>query len=116
MATTGATGRVGSYLWDNASGQARHRLELLEATYDPVTIRHLDGLEVGSGWRCLEVGAGAGSITRWLCERVGADGQVVATDIDTRFLEAIDAENLAVLRRDLVADPLPEGGFDLIHI
>jgi SAM-dependent methyltransferase len=41
---------------------------------------------------------------------------VVATDIDTRFLREIEAENLAVLRRDLVADPLPEGAFDLVHI
>jgi SAM-dependent methyltransferase len=116
MATTGATGRVPSYLWDNAWAQARQRLQLLEATYDSVTIRHLEALGVGPGWRCLEVGAGAGSIARWLCQRVGADGRVVATDIDTRFLQEIDAENLDVLRHDLVADPLPEGLFDLVHI
>jgi hypothetical protein len=36
-----------------------HALPLL---YDPGTIRHLEQLGVGLGWRCLEVGAGGGSI------------------------------------------------------
>jgi len=49
---------------------------------------------VGDGWRCLEVGGGGGSITEWLCRRVGPTGRVVATDINTRFLDALDFENL----------------------
>jgi ubiquinone/menaquinone biosynthesis C-methylase UbiE len=35
---------------------------------------------VDDGWACLEIGGGAGSITNWLCSRVGAGGRVLATD------------------------------------
>jgi 2-polyprenyl-3-methyl-5-hydroxy-6-metoxy-1,4-benzoquinol methylase len=108
--TTAAT-----YTLDNAWEQARRRLRLLETCYDPGTIGRLEALGVGPGWRCLEVGAGGGSITRWLCTAVGSDGRVCAVDLDTRFVEEIDAGNLDVARLDVTTDPLPAGGFDLIH-
>jgi SAM-dependent methyltransferase len=104
------------YAFDNAWGQARERLALLEAAFDPGTIRHLEALGVGAGWRCLEVGAGGGSIAAWLCQRVGATGHVLATGIDTRFLGALDYPNLTVRRHDVVAEPLPVAAFDLIHV
>ena len=50
-----------------------------------------------------------------LCEHVGSDGHVVATDLNTRFLEEIDAPNLEVRRHDVVAEPLDEHAFDLVH-
>ena len=72
-------------------------------------------MAIWPGWRCLEVGGGGGSIARWLCQQVGAQGQVVATDIDTRFLDELDLPNLEVLRHDAVNDALPEAAFDLVH-
>jgi SAM-dependent methyltransferase len=107
--------RAGAYVWDNAWDQARRRLEALELSYDPGTISHLERLGVGPGWRCLEVGAGGGSITAWLCARVAPDGEVVAVDLDTRFVDELDAPNLEVRRLDVVTDDLP-GGFDLVHV
>lgn len=103
------------YTLDNTWHQARRRLALLEAWLDPGTIRHLETLGVGEGWHCLEVGGGGGSIVEWLCRRVGADGHVFATDISTRFLDALDLPNLEVRRHDIVQDDLPEGAFDLVH-
>jgi len=104
------------YLMDNAAPKERKRLQLLEAWADPGTVRYLDTIGVAQGWRCLEIGAGAGSIARWLCKRVGPDGRVVATDIDTRLVGTIDADNLEVRRHDIVKDPPVEiGGFDLVH-
>ena len=38
------------------------RLRNLQQASDSSTISHLDAIAVGPGWRCLEVGAGAGSI------------------------------------------------------
>ena len=64
----------------------------------------------------MEVGGGGGSMAEWLCELVGPEGEVVATDVETKFLEAIEARNLRVLAHDIVNDPLEEGAFDLIHI
>ena len=40
---------------------------------------------------------------------------MLASDIETRFLEAIVQPNLEVRRHDVVADELPEGTFDLVH-
>jgi len=104
-----------AYAFDNAWHQARQRLAAIEAIYDPGTIRHLEARGVGEGWRCLEVGAGGGSIADWLCRRVGPSGQVLATDIDTRFLDALDQANLEVRRHDIVAEELEAGQFDLVH-
>jgi SAM-dependent methyltransferase len=103
------------YLLDNAWQHQRQRLAGLEAWFDPGTVRHLEALGVGAGWRCLEVGAGGGSIAEWLCRRVGSSGHVLATDLDTRFLDALDHANLTVRRHDILTDPLPEGAFDLVH-
>ena len=51
------------------------RLALLERIFDPLS-RQRRSL-VQPGWRCLEVGAGRGSMAVWLAERVGDRGHVV---------------------------------------
>lgn len=104
-----------SYTMDNAWHAARRRLGLLEAEFDEGTRYHLLARGVSNGWACLEVGAGNGSVAEWLSERVGPAGRVTATDLDTRFLEALSRPNLEVSQHDIVADPLPETTFDLIH-
>jgi SAM-dependent methyltransferase len=106
---------VSLYLFEHDWEQERHRLDLLEQIFDPVTIDHLGRLPLESGGRVLEVGGGAGSITRWLCNRVGPEGLVVSTDLDTDFLEQLRETNLEVRRHDIVNDELEEGAFDLIH-
>ncbi|HEY4410683.1 MAG TPA: methyltransferase domain-containing protein, partial [Acidimicrobiia bacterium] len=105
------------YSLDNAWEHARRRLTLLEELYDHITIRSLERVGVKPGWRCLEVGPGAGSITRWLCERTGPTGQVVTVDLDTRFVDELAAteDTLEVHQQDIVADGLPGGEYDLIH-
>jgi SAM-dependent methyltransferase len=40
---------------------------------------------------------------------------VLATDINTRLLDALTGPNVEVRRHDIVADAVPECGFDLIH-
>ena len=106
---------MGSYVFDNSWEQERERLAGLEAANDPDTIRHLELLGVAPGWRCLEIAGGGGSIAQWLCARVAPSGKVVATDIDTRFLEILEVPNLDVRRHNLVTDDLPEDEFDLVH-
>jgi len=103
------------YMLDNVWKGARERLMQLELMLDPWTIRNLGLIGVEAGWRCLEVAGGGGSIAAWLCRQVGASGHVIATDLDTRFLEAIAAPNLEVRHHDILADPLPEAAFDLVH-
>jgi SAM-dependent methyltransferase len=87
---------------------------LLEQIYDAGTTRRLDALGLGEGARCLEVGAGGGSIARWLADRVGPDGHVVAADTDCRFLHGMPA-NVEVRRLDICADDLEPDTYDLVH-
>ncbi len=83
----------------------------MEASYDATTVRHLGNLGVGAGWSCWEIGAGGGSIARWLAGRAG---HVLATDVDPRLLTGLPASAEAV-RHDVRAEPLPDRTFDLIH-
>jgi SAM-dependent methyltransferase len=99
--------------WD--FDEERARLRLIEELYDPATMRRLSSLGLISGWRCLELGAGAGSIACWLAARVGPFGQVVATDIDPRFLEDIKLPNLEVRRHDVRTDALEREAYDLVQ-
>ena len=107
-------GRVTSYLLDTSNHAELNRLHASSDLWDPFTLRRLDEIGVGEGWRCLEIGAGAGSVAAWLVGRVGASGSVVATDIETRWLHSIDATNLEVRHHNVVDDPLADG-YDLIH-
>jgi hypothetical protein len=88
----------------------RRRVQTIGAVFDDNTFAHLGAIGVGAGWRCLEVGAGSGSVARWLAGRAG---QVVATDLDTRFVDVPDG--VQVLRHDITRDPRPGGHFDLVH-
>ena len=90
------------------------RLGLLEASRDPGTMRQLEQLGVGPGWRCLEVGAGRGSIVRWLAEKVTPTGSVTAVDIDPRFLSDMP-ENVEVRALDIREDEVEAEAFDLVH-
>jgi SAM-dependent methyltransferase len=105
-----------TYAFDNALAVQRERLATLEALFDPGTIGQLEARGVAPGWRCLEVGAGGGSIAEWLCDRVGPEGSVLATDLDTKWVAELSRPNLEVRVHDLLEDDLPEGEFDLIHL
>jgi hypothetical protein len=52
------------YLLDNAAQQTGGRFSGLDAGLDQNTQAHLSARGIAAGWRCLEVGAGSGSIAR----------------------------------------------------
>ena len=105
-----------TYAFQNDRAVQRERLAALAEALDPGTERQLEAIGVGSGWRCLEVGAGGGSIAAWLCDRVAADGAVVATDLDTTVLRELSRPNLEIRVHDVLEDDLPDGAFDLVHL
>ena len=91
------------------------RLQLLEQLYDPLSRQRRSAVQ--PGWRCLEVGAGRGSMTAWLAEKVGPSGHVVATDIDVGYLQRLDLPNVEVVEHNILEDPvepLGPGSFDLV--
>jgi SAM-dependent methyltransferase len=105
-----------AYKVDDAGADIEaRRLAYLAEVFDPPSIRVLNRIRVQPCWRCLDAGAGGGSMARALAERVGPHGSVLATDIDIRPLEASAGARLEVRAHDIVRDPLPEATFDLVH-
>jgi len=103
------------YLLRHGDAVEATRLAVLARLEDPGTIGLLEAIGVGDGWEVLEVGAGRGTVVEWLCERVGNNGGVTATDLDPRFLGELVADNLTVLTHDVSVDPLPDAAYDLVH-
>jgi SAM-dependent methyltransferase len=99
-----------TYVLDNAHAAAATRLAILERLYDPISRANVIGA-VGpdlSGRDVWEVGAGAGSVARWLAS---SGAVVLATDVDLRHLDATGCDHL---RHDVITEE-PPGVFDLIH-
>jgi SAM-dependent methyltransferase len=113
-ATGNQTSSNTEYVFDNTGERAETRFRDLSALYDERTIHYLEERGIEEGWSCLEVGGG-GSITSWLCARVGVRGRVLATDIKPRFLHSLSFPNLEVWRPDIRKEPPPRGEFDLVH-
>lgn len=105
---------MAQYVFDNVATQAVDRMVCLETSYDPVTKRRLTETGLAPGWRCLEVGAGGGSVAKWLAKQVGDTGSVLATDINTRLINDVPA-NLEIVVHNIVDDDLPADEFDLVH-
>jgi len=87
------------------------RLRGFEAAYDPTTLRLLDELGVAPGWRCLEVGAGTGSIAMALHARAGS---VTALDQDCRYIRHLASPSFVVVESAVELADLPNDR-DLIH-
>jgi SAM-dependent methyltransferase len=101
------------YLLANQQAEAGRRFDALAELFDASTFRHLTAVGLESGWRVWEVGAGGPSVPSWLAAQVGLTGRVLATDIDTRWLDRVPG--VEVLRHDVGTERAPDGPFDLVH-
>lgn len=112
--TRTGTGRHESeHLFHTASDLGRAQMRHLEDLLDESTTALLSATDPQPGSRCLEVGAGGGSIARWMAERAGPAGEVVAVDLDTDHL--VIAPGVQIHQHDITEGPPVEGEFDLIH-
>jgi SAM-dependent methyltransferase len=100
------------YLFGSEFAEERTRIAGMEWLWDPGSRSLLGDLGVGAGWRCLEVGAGGGSLVSWMA---GRGAHVTAVDIDTRFIEHLGSDTIDVRHVDIRADELPSNEFDLVH-
>ena len=90
-------------------------LGLLSEFADPITTRRLEALGIKSGWRCIDIGAGRGSIARWLTERVGSSGQVVASDMNPSFLRRARLPHTVEVREhNILTQDLESEWYDLV--
>jgi SAM-dependent methyltransferase len=115
MSTTTSGEPTGEYALDTSWHAEQARLDSMTALFDPGTLAICDRLGLGPGWRCLDVGAGTGTLAQALTERVAPSGSVVAVDLNTRYLEPVAGPQLEVVALDVTDRALPRAEFDLVH-
>lgn len=104
------------YVFDSAEQQAEFaRLKLLEDAFDAQTQQIIQSSGIASGWKCLELGPGAGSILAWLGDLVGSSGQVIGVDKNIEFLRSISAPQIQITAGNILDVELEHSSFDLIH-
>nr|WP_234326286.1 class I SAM-dependent methyltransferase [Streptomyces sp. NRRL S-337] len=89
-------------------------MDLGALAYDAVSTARLTALGAGPGWHCLDVGAGTGTVARWLLESADVTS-VLAVDRDTRFLTADAPPGLVAQTADVTAPDFDPGRFHLVH-
>lgn len=94
----------------------RERMDHIARLTDPATFRYLtESITVQEGWRCAEVGAGTGTVARWLSNRVGHYGMIEAIDTEIAHMEDLNAPNLRIIKQDITTRPLESAAYDLVH-
>jgi 2-polyprenyl-3-methyl-5-hydroxy-6-metoxy-1,4-benzoquinol methylase len=81
---------------------------------DPLTVDRLRTFGLGPGSRCLDLGAGQGSVARWLADLVGPGG-VTAVDRNALPLRDLEAEGVTVVEADVAVWDAGDAGYDLVH-
>jgi SAM-dependent methyltransferase len=106
---------MSEYIFDQHQQEREfRRLQLVEQALDPITIRHLVDARIQRGWRCLEIGAGAGSIARWLAHAISERGAVVAVDRNTVHFRNGIGPLVQLIEGDFLDVPIGND-FDLAH-
>ncbi|MFG2330914.1 methyltransferase domain-containing protein [Streptomyces sp. NPDC048604] len=114
MTAAPGSGRYGEAVFRPGQAGEGERIDYGALVYDDLTMARLRALGPGTGWHCLDVGAGTGTISRRLLEEAGA-ASVLAVDRDVRFLAARPVPGLDVLEADLTAPDFAPGRFRLVH-
>jgi len=92
----------------------QQRLALMSKLLDPIERAHIERLAIGPDWRCLEIACGNGSVAQWLAGRVAPEGEVIASDIDTAYIQRLSVPCLEVRRIDILQDHLEPAAYDLV--
>ncbi|MFE0649391.1 class I SAM-dependent methyltransferase [Streptomyces sp. NPDC059534] len=114
MSTARGEGRYGEAAFRPEQAGEGERIDFGALAYDDITMARLRALGVGPGWRCLDVGAGTGTVSRRLLEEAGVES-VLAVDRDVRFLGARSRPGLDLLEADITAPDFSPGRFRLVH-
>lgn len=83
-----------------AEDRELHRLKLIEDAFDAASIACLKKTNIQTGWRCLEIGPGAGSILSWMEEKAGPGGRVVGIDKNTQYIQNRNSPPFDIIQGD----------------
>lgn len=97
------------------------RLRFQHSVWGGITNNFFDRLHAGTGWKCLDVGAGPGFVSMDLRERVGETGEVTALEPSKMYLDwfqhNIDQKkwtNVNCINASVEEAVLPEQHYDLV--
>ena len=103
--------------------QELERLQFQHTVWGHVTKKFLGRLNVGKGWRCLDVGAGPGLVSMDLWELVCETGEVTALDPSQFYLEWLKKQaddkgwtNVQCSQGTAESADLPSRYYDLIFV
>lgn len=111
--TAPATPPAGAYTFDSASEEGARQVQHLGHILDGHSISVLDKLDLPAGSHCLDLGAGAGTISAWLADKVGPGGHVTAIDHQTLHIPA--HERITAVAGDINTLDLGESLYHLVH-
>ncbi|GGN10587.1 class I SAM-dependent methyltransferase [Streptomyces fuscichromogenes] len=115
MTTAPGDGRYGEAVFRPEQAGEGERIDFGALAYDDITMARLRALGAGPGWRCLDVGAGTGTVSRRLLDEAGVES-VLAVDRDVRFLAGQARKpGLDVLEADITGPDVVSGRFRLVH-
>lgn len=105
--------------WNTAAGSWKKWSPLIDKGASIVSERLVELARIEPGDRVLDVACGYGEPALTAARRVGADGEVVATDIAAEMLAfgreraaAMGLENVRFVESDAASLQFPEGSFD----
>jgi SAM-dependent methyltransferase len=98
----------------NDDPQEALQLKLLADMQDEHTTDVLARAGIAAGWRCLDIGPGAGTVTAWMANQVRPGGHVTALDLDPCHVQS--GEDVTIRCDDVRTARLPDEYFDLIHV
>jgi SAM-dependent methyltransferase len=111
--TSAGPAPASEYMFDNDTPEAARQVELLADILDDHTIGVLEGIDVPADGRCLDLGAGAGTISTWMAGELVPAGQVTVLDLKPQHITPHD--RLTVITGDVTTHPFEAGSVDLIH-
>lgn len=109
---------VDDYILGNLANEIA-RLEIQSAFFEPLTHRTLLKAGIKEGMNCLDVGCGAGTVTRMMTQMVGEKGHVTGMDVDENYLrycQKNSAANTDFIHDDICNSRLERNRhFDIVY-
>lgn len=109
----------------HSSTEEFRRLRAQAEALAPEAAVMLDRIGIEKGWRCADLGCGAGGILDLLSARVGPNGHVLGLDQQQSSLAAARAwmeefhselENVSYHQAGILDNDLPAASFDFVHM
>ncbi|GAA3348831.1 methyltransferase domain-containing protein [Amorphoplanes nipponensis] len=113
MTSSDTTAPASTYMFDNDTTEAARQVQILADVLDDHTISVLESVEVPHDGRCLDLGAGAGTISTWMAGELVPAGHVDILDLNPRHIPTHD--RTTVITGDVTTHEFTAAAYDLIH-